>query len=147
MEKTEKKRIVHNLERNYGIAVVQFYWQSQNINGWTSYLTKQSIDSAPNLIEVLRQLEIIRNRPNGILAGRKVHMLAHSMGNLMIRGIGSVPLIQPENVIDNLILNAPDVPLEGAEFWLKELKFSQNITVVHYKLGFILGVSKWLLTG
>ena len=106
MEKTVKKNIVGNLEKNFGVAVVQFHWQSQNLNGWKSYPIKQVVDSAANLVMILKQLEKIRTASNSILNGRKVHMLVHSMGNLMLREIGSVPLIHPEKVIDNLILNA-----------------------------------------
>ncbi len=79
-------------------------------------------------------MEIQNLRERGLMGKGKLTGFFHSMGNILLKTLGESPGLERINKkvwMDQLIINAPCVPVRNHCQWLSALEFAQNKIVVY----------------
>ena len=129
MEKEWNKLPV--LESKYNIKVVMLHWES-----WTSMLSrpvKHSEEAAPALAEAFQEIQKFRDSHQDTFETKKITLLCHSMGNLVLKNFveQQLPLALNSNlndhpIFDNYVSAGADVPLIDHHKWLSQIKFAKK---------------------
>ena len=125
-----------SLSIQHGLTVVMMDYPSINIEYSAfknfNYARKSSFRTAPYLIDLLKEFQSEKQK------GRdwtKVNttLFHHSMGNIMLKRIleERMDTVLVPNLVDQLVLNAPCVNVEGHKVWLEKSLLAKK-TFVHY---------------
>lgn len=123
----------HEVQQRYGVAVATFSWPA-NPGGFVAseYRQAQAIarDSVVALDRVFeRMLRYFREHTDE-QCGCSVNLLIHSLGNYLFEHFVRDPVFSGETrMFDNIVLNAPDVNLDGHREWVDRLRFSRRVYV------------------
>lgn len=132
------------IEDNYNVKVLMLHWES-----WSSTITRPT-DNAKNagkeLSKAISYLKNFKDKHAQIFQDKKLYVLFHSMGNLILKSYVENYANQHlnEKFFDALIMNAPDTPYKSHRDWLKKVNLSENSFVIMNKNDFVLNASKLL---
>ncbi len=134
--------LILEMEKRYDLKVVMFHWDS-----WIDVVTRP-VESAINSSGDLRLLFILldnyRRTHSQLIGDKKISLLAHSMGNLVVKYFVKnyfVSQLSPQ-LFDSFILNAADTKAKFHKNWLEKIYFANQIFVVMNKHDRILLASK-----
>lgn len=132
------------IEENYNVKVLMLHWES-----WSSTITRPT-DNAKNagkeLSMAISYLKNFKDKHAQIFEDKKLYVLFHSMGNLILKSYVENYSTHHlnENFFDALIMNAPDTPYKNHRDWLEKVHLSKNSYVIMNKNDFVLNASKLL---
>lgn len=132
------------IEENYNVKVLMLHWES-----WSSTITRPT-DNAKNtgkeLSEAIAYLKQFKDKHAQIFNDKKLYVLFHSMGNLVLKSYVENYHNQHLNddFFDAVIMNAPDTPYKSHRDWLKKVHLSKNTFVIMNKNDIVLNASKLL---
>lgn len=108
---------------------------------------KHAIASSLGLSDLIFAFDDYKSRKPEIVAGKKITLLAHSMGNIPIQGFLQHLYSKRglhEGLFDSIILSSADVPFNGHRYWLEKCDFAKEIFVIQHHKDLILYLSGML---
>ncbi len=138
-EATDRALDIHN---TYNVDVVLFTWPSKLPDAIGAKNFKNSQEnvrkSSGQFYAFLRQFQEYKEKPESTLKGLKITLFHHSLGNYFIERLveDHKKLKLNKGLVNNLILNAAAVNVEGHEQWIKKLNFPERIYVTSNKQDF-----------
>lgn len=126
--KSAKQRILEALEAEYGVKVLMFNWDSKGL------LLHRPVDKAVEASEHLRAVlaDIARYRREvASKSGPPISLLAHSMGNIVLRNALTESGQQAADLtlFANVLLTSSDEDAEGHAGWINRLR-PQGTTMI-----------------
>jgi hypothetical protein len=120
---------VPHFEESYNIKVIGFIWKAWN--HWYKRPYHSAIKTAPRLLKCLNEFQKFKLKNIELFAGKHVTFLVHSMGNVIMKEIlQNYDMSNLRNdLFDQVILNAADVPRKNHKDWLKNLHLSPKIFI------------------
>lgn len=119
-------------EDRYGIKVLMFDWPS-----WINQISrpeKKAVIAGRHLSNCISSFSNFKNKNRKIFEGRKVFLMVHSMGNVVLKSFAENYLKSRkfEKIFYSTILNAPDVPAFKHSTWVDKLfSISKNIYITN----------------
>lgn len=129
---------INAVEKTYNVRVLMLHWES-----WNSALDRpveNTLDGAVDLSLGLKEIYQFKNAHNEFFKERKLLMLFHSMGNIVLMNMlkNAKNNIQDPEFFDSIILSGADTPFTGHRKWLESLNMSKNVFVVVNKMDGVL---------
>jgi len=131
--------------KDRGVAIVLFSWAS-NPGGWVlqEYQQAQAI-ALCSQVALDRAFEkmatYFREQPNEACPV-SVNLLAHSLGNYLLKGFIESPIFSKETrMFHNILLHQADVDSKDHQDWVNRLRYSRRVYVTVNENDLILGLS------
>lgn len=109
---------VPELERTMSAAVVLFTWPGSDEGCPLGFPEARARAAGDALAYLTRVLAAYRATPGAALGARKVVLLAHSMGNLVLEAAVGNPSPLPAGVFDTVLVGSSATALAGHATWL-----------------------------
>ena len=129
-KKSWEKGIIVTLEKDYGVKVLMFNWNSCAFG--LDRPVKEAEEGAPHLRELIDRLKQYReSHPDSKAV--PVSLLVHSMGNIVLRkavddGL-SLTTSGGTPVFTNILMTGSDEDAEGHNIWINKLSCSGTILI------------------
>ncbi|GEM_PF-1385184 len=127
-KKTLKEHIVETLEKDYGIKVLMFNWNSKAL--LLHRPVNEALEGGVSLRNVIERLAKYRlsNPDKKVIP---VSLLVHSMGNIAFRkAMEEFPVeLNSEPVFTNILMTGSDEDAEGHNIWVEQLKSDGTILI------------------
>jgi hypothetical protein len=127
-KKSWEKGIIVTLEKDYGVKVLMFNWNSCAFG--LNRPVKEAEEGAPHLREVIERLKTYReSKPDS--KAIPVSLLAHSMGNIVFRkAVDGLSLTTNDGpLFTNILMTGSDEDAEGHNIWVSKLVSSGTILI------------------
>lgn len=130
---------IHN---TYGVDVILFTWPSKlpDAIGAKNFKNSQKNvrKSSGQFYAFLKQFQEYLDDPEGSIKGLKIALFHHSLGNYLVERLveDHHKLKLRKGLVNNLILNAAAVNVEGHEKWVEKLEFPERIYITSNKQDF-----------
>lgn len=105
---------------------------------------KHAVASSLGLADLIFAFDDYKSRKPENVAGKKVTLLAHSMGNIPVKEFLSHLYNKrklQKGLFDSVILSSADVPFNGHRYWLEKCDFSKQVFVIQHHKDLILYLS------
>lgn len=121
--------VVPDMEKQYTSAVVMFFWPGSDAGCPVGFPDSEARAAGPALRYALGALQAYARKNAAKLAGVKLTLLTHSMGNLVLESaLGKATGLAP-SLFASVILNSSATALAGHAAWLSRLDFATSVYV------------------
>ncbi len=132
------------IEKTHNLKVLMMHWDS-----WSSTIsrpTEHAENAGDELRDAINQIKEFKEENAQIFKTKKLFILFHSMGNLIIKSYAENYLDDTlsSNIFDAAIFNAPDAPYRHHKDWISKVNLSPNQFILMNKHDAILNASKLL---
>lgn len=126
-KKSVDKKILVRLEKEYGIKVLMFNWDSKGFV--LSRPVERALESAPYLNEVVEKIvEFRKQHPESQII--PISLLVHSMGSIVLRKSLEADLnlsFNDEPIFTNILITGSDEDAQEHDKWIQKLKAKGTI--------------------
>ncbi len=122
--KLVKRKLIESIEREYNAHVIAFTWPSwTGMGGFPSDGAQAAAKALSQVINAIAD----RRTDNG---PRRVVMLTHSMGAIVVEHLVKSELAVQQNSIDALMISAAASEYSEHGAWVDAIKFSKDVYIV-----------------
>lgn len=118
------------LEADYGAGAVMFNWQGSDVGCPVGFPEAEARASGTAFAHSLHKLAFWKAQNENVLAGRKLTLITHSMGSLVLEeGLVSDEATLPATLFDTAVVGSAASASDGHAGWLSKADFSPSLYV------------------